>query len=101
MTLRLPSPGEQQSRAEGQLPLQGAFAGRMDLSQVRLPDNALYHLYGPVPFMHEIRSALIKLGIPSRDIQYVAIGRICGRQITNSPRSVSCGAERPASRTHT
>jgi len=46
----------------------------MDLSQVRLPDNAVYHLCGPVPFMQEIRSALIKLGIRPRDIQYEVFG---------------------------
>ncbi|MCP3469789.1 FAD-binding oxidoreductase [Bradyrhizobium sp. CCGUVB1N3] len=60
--------------AESQLPVQGVFAGRMDLSQVRLPDDALYHLCGPVPFMHGIRSALIGLGIPPRDIQYEMFG---------------------------
>jgi len=46
----------------------------MDLSQVRLPDNAVYHLCGPVPFMQEIRSALIKLGMRPRDIQYEVFG---------------------------
>lgn len=60
--------------AESQLPVQGVFPGRMDLSQVRLPDNASYHLCGPVPFMHGIRSALIELGIPPRDIQYEVFG---------------------------
>jgi nitric oxide dioxygenase len=60
--------------AESQLPVQGVFPGRMDLSQVRLPDNAVYHLCGPVPFMQEIRSGLIKLGIPPRDIQYEVFG---------------------------
>jgi nitric oxide dioxygenase len=60
--------------AESQLPVQGVFAGRMDLSQVRLPDNAVYHMCGPIPFMHAIRSALIELGIPPRDIQYEMFG---------------------------
>ena len=59
---------------ESQLPVQGVFAGRMDLSHVRLPDNASYHLCGPVPFMHGIRSALIELGIPPQDIQYEVFG---------------------------
>lgn len=59
---------------ESQLPMQGVFAGRMDLSHVRLPDNASYHLCGPVPFMHGIRSALIELGIPPQDIQYEVFG---------------------------
>ena len=60
--------------AESQLPVQGVFSGRMDLSQVRLPDNAVYHMSGPVPFMHAIRSALIERGIPPRDIQYEMFG---------------------------
>jgi nitric oxide dioxygenase len=60
--------------AESQLLVQNVFAGRMDLSQVRLPDNASYHLCGPVPFMQGVRSALIELGIPARDIQYEVFG---------------------------
>jgi nitric oxide dioxygenase len=60
--------------AESQMPVQGVFPGRMDLSQVRLPENASYHMCGPVPFMHGIRSALIELGVPSRDIQYEVFG---------------------------
>jgi nitric oxide dioxygenase len=60
--------------AESELPVQGVFPGRMDLSQVRLPDNAVYHMCGPVPFMHGIRSALIELGIPPRDIQHEMFG---------------------------
>ncbi len=46
----------------------------MDISQVSLPDNAAYHLCGPVPFMQEVRSALIKGGVPPRDIQYEVFG---------------------------
>lgn len=29
----------------------------MDISQVSLPGNAIYHLCGPVPFMHELRGS--------------------------------------------
>jgi nitric oxide dioxygenase len=46
----------------------------MDVSQVRLPDNSAYHMCGQVPFMHAIRSALIELSIPPRDIQYEVFG---------------------------
>ncbi|WP_426409737.1 globin domain-containing protein [Bradyrhizobium ganzhouense] len=60
--------------ADSKLPVQGVFAGKMDLSHVRLPDNAVYHMCGPVPFMHGIRSALIAIGIPPRDIQYEMFG---------------------------
>ena len=46
----------------------------MDLPEVRLPENALYHMCGPVPFMNKIRSTLIELGVPPRDIQYEVFG---------------------------
>jgi len=57
-----------------QLPVTGVFSGEMDISQVHLPDNAVYHLCGPIPFMHEVRSALIKQGVPPKDIQYEVFG---------------------------
>jgi nitric oxide dioxygenase len=60
--------------AKSQLPVQGVFQGRMDISQVPLPDDASYHLCGPVPFMQAVRSALIKRGVPPRDIQYEVFG---------------------------
>ena len=60
--------------ANSRLPVQGVFAGRMDISQVQLPDNASYHLCGPVPFMQEVRSALIERGVAPRDIQYEVFG---------------------------
>ena len=41
--------------ANSQLPMQGVFPGRMDISQVQLPDNASYHLCGPVPFVQAVR----------------------------------------------
>jgi len=50
------------------------FQGLTDISQVSLPDNAVYHLCGPVPFMHEVRSALIKGGVAPWDIQYEVFG---------------------------
>jgi nitric oxide dioxygenase len=57
-----------------QLPVSRVFAGEMDIAQVRLPDNAVYHLCGPIPFMQEVRSALIKQGVPPCDIQYEVFG---------------------------
>jgi nitric oxide dioxygenase len=56
------------------LPVDGTFAGLMDLSQVDLPDNAMYYLCGPLPFMQAIRSALIERGIAPRDVQYEVFG---------------------------
>jgi len=60
--------------ATSRLPVRGVFPGRMDISRVRLPDNASYHLCGPVPFMHAIRNALIESAVPPRDIQYEVFG---------------------------
>jgi len=60
--------------ANSRLRVQGVFSGRMDISQVSLPDNASYHLYGPIPFMQKVRSALIERGVPPRDIQYEVFG---------------------------
>jgi nitric oxide dioxygenase len=55
-------------------PVQEVFRGLMDISQVSLPDNAVYHLCGPVPFMQGIRNALIKGGVSPCDIQYEVFG---------------------------
>jgi nitric oxide dioxygenase len=60
--------------ADSQLPLTGVFPGEMDISQVSLPDQASYHLCGPIPFMHEIDSALTKRGVSPGDIQYEVFG---------------------------
>jgi nitric oxide dioxygenase len=60
--------------AVSQLPLTGIFPGQMDISQVRLPDNASYYLCGPIPFMHEINSALTERGVSPQDIQYEVFG---------------------------
>ena len=49
-------------------------AGMMDLDDVKLPDNALYYLCGPLPFMQAVRSALIDRGVTPRDIQYEVFG---------------------------
>jgi nitric oxide dioxygenase len=56
------------------LQVTGAFSGEMDLSQVHLPDNAVYHLCGPISFMRDVRSALIEQGTPPIDIQYEVFG---------------------------
>jgi nitric oxide dioxygenase len=48
--------------------------GVMDLDDVALPDDALYYLCGPLPFMQAVRSALIDRDVPPRDIQYEVFG---------------------------
>ena len=60
--------------SNSRLPVNGVFPGEMDIFEVSLPDNATYHLCGPIPFMHEVRNALIKNGVPPRDIQYEVFG---------------------------
>jgi len=60
--------------AETRLPVTDISAGTMDISQVALPDDAVYYLCGPVPFMQSIRSALIERGVTARDIQYEVFG---------------------------
>ena len=60
--------------AEGREPANGVFAGTMDVSQVRLPDDARYYLCGPLPFMQAVRAALIGRGVRPEDIQYEVFG---------------------------
>jgi nitric oxide dioxygenase len=56
------------------LPVDGVFAGRMDLDDVVLPDDALYYLCGPIPFMRAVRSELLDRGVPARSVQYEVFG---------------------------
>ncbi len=60
--------------AECSLPVDGVRAGQLDLTEVDLPDGALYYLCGPLPFMQAVRSALLDRGVPPRDIQYEVFG---------------------------
>lgn len=60
--------------AGSRLPVQGCFSGNMDISEVHLPDDAVYYLCGPIPFMHEVHSALTRRGVQPRDIQYEVFG---------------------------
>ena len=60
--------------AECSLPVDGVHDGVMDLSEVDLPDDAVYYLCGPLPFMKAVRGALLEHGVPTRDIQYEVFG---------------------------
>ncbi|MFB7293954.1 globin domain-containing protein [Actinacidiphila glaucinigra] len=55
-------------------PVKGVFEGRMDPSHVDLPDNAVYYMCGPLPFMQPLRSQLLKRGVAPHDIQYEVFG---------------------------
>ncbi|KQQ81740.1 globin domain-containing protein [Arthrobacter sp. Leaf137] len=48
--------------------------GFMNVGDVKLPADAEYYLCGPVAFMQSVRSALVGLGVPARDIQYEVFG---------------------------
>jgi nitric oxide dioxygenase len=52
----------------------GVHPGLMDLSSFDLPDDALFYLCGPLPFMRAVREQLLARGIPPRDIQYEVFG---------------------------
>ena len=55
-------------------PLSSVHEGFMDLSAVELPDDALYYLCGPLPFMQALRSGLLERGVAPHDIQYEVFG---------------------------
>jgi nitric oxide dioxygenase len=57
-----------------ELPVTSAFGGTMNLGQADLPDEAVYYLCGPLPFLQAVRSSLIDRGVPARDIQYEMFG---------------------------
>jgi nitric oxide dioxygenase len=52
----------------------GVHGGLMDLSSFPLPDDALFYLCGPLPFMRGIREQLLDLGVSPRDVQYEVFG---------------------------
>jgi nitric oxide dioxygenase len=55
-------------------PVSSVHEGMMDLGAVDLPDDAMYYLCGPLPFMQAVRSALIQRSVAPRDIQYEVFG---------------------------
>jgi nitric oxide dioxygenase len=59
--------------AQTSLPVD-VHAGVLNLEDVKLPDDALYYLCGPLPFMQAVRSALIERDVAPRDIQYEVFG---------------------------
>ncbi len=48
--------------------------GRIDLSEVPLPQGATAYLCGPVPFMAVVKSSLIEQGVPADKIRYEVFG---------------------------
>lgn len=59
---------------DAELRYDGVHEGLMDLSSFPLPDDALFYLCGPVPFMRAVREQLLDLGVSPRDVQYEVFG---------------------------
>ncbi|WP_330350659.1 globin domain-containing protein [Streptomyces sp. NBC_00582] len=51
-----------------------ARAGLMDLDGIELPADATVFLCGPLPFMREVRGALLRAGVPAPRIRYEVFG---------------------------
>ncbi|UGS28375.1 hemin transporter [Microbacterium resistens] len=60
--------------AESAPTLRPARAGRMDLSDTVLPENARVFMCGPLPFMQAMRTTLLSRGIPAERIHYEIFG---------------------------
>ncbi len=58
------------------LPAMGAriSAGRVDPDQIPLSPEANVHLCGPLPFMRQVRSGLLRRGVPADRIAYEVFG---------------------------
>ena len=46
----------------------------MNLDGLRLPADASVYLCGPLPFMREVRTQLLRDGVPARNIRYEVFG---------------------------
>lgn len=52
----------------------GCRAGLMDLDALELPADASVFLCGPLPFMREVRTQLLRGGVSARNIRYEVFG---------------------------
>ncbi|MET7937841.1 globin domain-containing protein [Streptomyces sp. NPDC005322] len=59
-------------RPEGDWPAERT--GRVDLSDVELPDGVLAYLCGPLPFMRSVRTQLLERGVHPSSIHYEVFG---------------------------
>jgi nitric oxide dioxygenase len=84
--------------ASTSLPVDGVFAGRLDLDDVILPDDALFYLCGPIPFMQAVRSELLERGVRARDVQYEVFGPDLWQADLLSEPAPGALEEAPASR---
>ncbi len=51
-----------------------AHEGLMNLAGIEIPEEATVFLCGPLPFMRDARTQLLRTGIPARDIHYEVFG---------------------------
>lgn len=63
-----------ESGAESAPTLRPARAGRMNLSDIAIPTDAKVFMCGPLPFMRDVRAALISKGVSSDNIGYEVFG---------------------------
>ena len=52
----------------------GARTGRMDLTDLVIPESADVFMCGPLPFMRDVRATLVRRGVPSHRIRYEVFG---------------------------
>lgn len=60
--------------ADGAPTLHPALPGRMDLTDVELPDDAVVFMCGPLEFMRNARATLLRRGVPAERIAYEVFG---------------------------
>ncbi len=58
----------------GALAADSVHSGFMNLEDLTLPEDAMYYLCGPMPFLKAVRGSLINRGIKPKDIQYEVFG---------------------------
>ncbi|WP_449065172.1 globin domain-containing protein [Planomonospora algeriensis] len=51
-----------------------ARPGRMDLSDVEIPEGTVVYMCGPLPFMRDVRAQLLRAGVAARDVHYEVFG---------------------------
>lgn len=52
----------------------GENKGRMDISEVTVPEGAEVYMCGPLPFMRDVRAQLLRAGVPARLVHYEVFG---------------------------
>lgn len=64
------TPGADPVAGDGVVPRQGF----VDMDEVKVPEDTVAYLCGPLPFMREVRAGLLRQGVPSERIHYEVFG---------------------------